>query len=105
MASIQLKVNPTDLTTKATEITDLVGKISRQYNMLKSNAEASVGYWEGDAANAFRAYVKSLDKEMQTVLKRLGEHPVDLVKMAGLYETNEGQIQERISTLPTEVIK
>ena len=72
--------------------------------MLKTTSEASSGYWEGDAASAFRKYVKSIDGDMQSVLKRLGEHPVDLMKMAGVYDQNEEKIKEKVSTLPTEVI-
>lgn len=104
MAGIQLKVSPAELTGKSAEITDLIGKISRQYDMLKTTSEASIGYWEGDAADAFRKYVKSIDGDMQSVLKRLGEHPADLLKMAGVYNQNEAEIQEKVSTLPTEVI-
>jgi WXG100 family type VII secretion target len=104
MASIQLKVDVDALVEKSSEISDVVGKIKTSYESLKSIAEASSGYWEGDAANAFRKYVKSIDKDMQSVLKRLGEHPTDLLKMADVYEKTESAIIEQADTLPENVI-
>lgn len=104
MADIQLKVNTGDLANKAAEISDLVSKIENAYDLLKRTAEASTGYWEGDAANAFRRYAKGLDNDMRSVLRRLGEHPADLVKMAGIYEKNEAKIIEQADTLPIDVI-
>lgn len=104
MSDIKLKVTPDELAGKASEITSIITKISRQYNILKTTSEASAGYWEGDAADNFRKYVRSIDEDMRTVISRLSEHPTDLLKMAGVYSQNEIKIQEQIDTLPTDVI-
>jgi WXG100 family type VII secretion target len=104
MASIQLKVDVDALVGKSAEISDVIGKIKVAYESLKSTAEASSGYWEGDAANAFRKYVNSIDNDIQSVLKRMGEHPTDLLQMADVYEKTEATIVEQANSLPDNVI-
>jgi WXG100 family type VII secretion target len=104
MASIQLKVNTGTLVEKSGEITELIGNIKTAYETLKNTAAASSGYWEGDAANAFRQYVKSIDSDVQSVLNRLGEHPTDLLKMADVYDDTEKDITEAAGKLPMDVI-
>lgn len=105
MADIKLKVNPEKLQGKAGEITTQISNIRKAYESMKSTVNATKGYWAGDAANQFRSYIKDIDKDMQSVLKRLGEHPEDLMKMAGIYVENEKNLSEYASSLPTNVIK
>lgn len=101
---IQLKVNPTELKNKSSEITGLIENIVRQYEEIKTICSKSATYWESDAAEAFRNYIASIDGDMQEVIKRLGEHPNDLLNMAGLYEQNEINLIEIAEMLPTDVI-
>lgn len=104
MVNIQLKVNPDELSSKASEITDLVNKIERAYQSLNKLVGASYIYWEGEAADKYRGYAAKIDKDAQVVLKRLKEHPGDLLKMAGVYSAAEENIVEQVSTLPVDVI-
>ena len=105
MGEIQLKVDTTIMKAKAGEINQLVADIKNDYEGLKVAANATKGYWTGDAANTFRTYVKNIENDMQTVLKRLNEHPKDLLEMAGIYLQNENDVVEFTKSLPTNVIQ
>lgn len=104
MADIQIKVAPQVMRRQANDFGESVSKIRTCYESLKRTAEATKGSWVGDAANAYRSYVKKIDKDVQEILKRLGEHPVDLLKMAELYDAGEQKAAEIASSLPTDVI-
>ena len=96
MADIQLKVDPDIMKNIAGELQEIIRKIQNEYNRIKEIAEAS---------NVHRAYTKNIEEEMQTILKRLAEHPTDLLKIAGLYSDNEEKIVELANMLPTNVIQ
>lgn len=104
MAEIQIKVEPTAMKQEAEQIRGIISKLQNEYSGLCAVVNASSGYWEGDAANAYRTYIKKLDDNMQTVLKRLSEHPDDLLKMAGLYDEAEVKATEVAASLSSNVI-
>lgn len=104
MASIQIRVAPAVMRNQAEGIRKTVSKIRGNYEGLKRVAETTSAHWLGDAAQSYRSRVESLDQEMQKVLKRLSEHPVDLLKMADLYDEGEEKAVDAASSLPTDVI-
>lgn len=104
MADIQLRVSPDELKNKAGEITKQIQQMERNWNQLCELVNASKVYWEGDAGEHHRKLVKENEKDVQLILKRLKEHPEDLLEMAGIYISAEEQASEIANRLPDNVI-
>ncbi len=101
---INIKVQTNVLTRKAGEITDAVSKVEREFAQLESAVSRSAGYWTGDASDVHRKYLREIKLDMQDVIKRLKEHPKDLLAMAGVYEEAETEAAGAAGALPADVI-
>lgn len=104
MAGIQLKVSPDELKNKAGEITKQIQQMERNWNQLCELVNASKVYWEGDAGEQHRKLLKENEKDVQVILKRLKEHPEDLLEMAGIYTSAEEHAAQIANMLPDNVI-
>ena len=104
MANIQLKVSPDALRTKAQEISGQIQTIENNWNRIYDLIQNSKSYWQGEASDYHRKYLKDNNEEIKKLLKRLNEHPVDLQKMAGVYIEAENQAVQLASALPDDVI-
>lgn len=105
MASgIQLKVAPNTLKSKANEITTEITAVERQWTQLQETVTRSKSYWEGDASNVHQKYITTIKSDVATLIKRLKEHPKDLLKMAQLYDEVEEKAKQLSSALPKDVI-
>lgn len=104
MAGIQLKVSPDVLKVKAQQISGQVQKLQDHWQRIYDLVKNSKSYWEGEASDYHRRYLKENDDDAKKLLKRLAEHPEDLEKMAGVYEKAEEQAMQVASSLPDDVI-
>lgn len=104
MANIQLKVSPDVLRTKAEEISGQIQTIDNNWRRIYDLIQNSKSYWQGEASDYHRKYLKENDEETKKLLKRLREHPIDLQKMAGVYVEAEQQAVQIASALPDDVI-
>ncbi len=105
MADFQLNVSIDVLKSKADEITAQITRIERNWNNLCSLVNASKGYWEGEAGNYHRKILADNTEDFQTILKRLKEHPRDLLNMAGVYQSAEDTAANIANELRADVIK
>ncbi len=104
MAGIQLKVTPEVLKAKAQEITTQINKIQADWNKVSTLVENSKSYWEGEASEVHRKLKKEMDDDVVRIIKRLKEHPDDLLKMADIYLDVDRKVTQVISSLPDDVI-
>ncbi|MBO5373337.1 MAG: WXG100 family type VII secretion target [Lachnospiraceae bacterium] len=104
MAEIHLKVAPDKLHSKADEISRQINQIQADWNNLSEIIKKTKSYWKGDASDLHQKYRDECEKEMLEILKRLKEHPTDLLKMAGIYEEAEDKAIQLAQSLPDEVI-
>ena len=105
MASgIQLKVAPNTLKNKANEITKEINTVERQWKKLQETITRSKSYWEGDASNIHQKYISTINSDVTTLIKRLKEHPTELLKMAQLYDEAEQKASQLAAALPKDVI-
>lgn len=102
--SITLKVKPEVLKTKATAITSSIQDIERELGEIGRVVLGTKNYWEGDASNQHQSYYKTIQEDVPTVLKRLKEHPKDLLTMAELYDASEEANQQLANKLPENII-
>lgn len=106
MASgIQLKVSPEVLKSQASEITKEINTIERQWINLKSTVQRSKSYWEGDAGSTHQKFITQMNNDVEKVLRRLKEHPKDLLQMAKLYNEAEEKAKQLARKLPEDIIK
>ena len=100
----RMKVTPEQLTSKAGEVENLIKTLEKQYNELEKIVNKTSGYWIGDAGDLHRKKSKEGKENIQTIIKRWKEHPSDLLKMAGLYQETEQEVEEIANSLPADVI-
>ncbi len=99
-----IKVTPEVLTQKSTEVANKVNAMKQHFEQLESLVEKSKTYWVGEAGDKNRQMYESLKEEIDEILRRLGEHPVDLVEIAQRYTDVELKIQQDIQALPSDVL-
>lgn len=103
-AGFQLKVTPDQLKSKAQEITTQINKIQNDWNKVSNLIENSKSYWEGDASDVHRKSKKNMEDDVTRVIKRLKEHPEDLLNMAGIYIQAEEKAMQIANSLPDDII-
>lgn len=103
-SNVSLKVTPEILTAKSTEVSNKVRSMKEHLDELKRLVDKTKSYWIGEAGDKHRKMYEDLLPDIEEILKRLGEHPVDLVTIAQQYTDVELKIQEEISALPSDVI-
>lgn len=104
MAGITLKVSPNELKAKANEIQDQIRSFESAWRRIEQIINNSKGYWVGDAGNAHQKQFQQCRNDAERIMRRLYEHPTDLIKMAGLYEESEKKAVEKIQQLSGDVI-
>lgn len=103
-AGITLKVTPNVLKTQSGVVSSEVNSLERTWREMESVFKKTKGYWEGEASTQHMEYYDDVKDDVETIIRRLKEHPVDLLKMAGIYEESESAAQQIASTLPEDVI-
>ena len=104
MAGITLKVAPAELKSKAQQIQGQIGRFEAAWNNVAQIVGSSRGYWQGDAGNVHQKQIRLYQEDVEKIIRRLKEHPVDLLKMAEIYEESENKVQEKIRELSGNVI-
>ena len=104
MGGFKLKVTPDILKSQAQIINQEINLIEKQWANIETLIKRSKGYWEGDASQQHINYYKEFKEPISQIIKMLKEHPNDLLKMAGIYDSAEKEAAELTTSLPDEVI-
>ena len=104
MADIQLKVSPQELKSKSGEIEKQIAYVEPNLNSINDVIKSTKSYWEGEAGDQYRKFLKDNDSEIQKILKRMKEHPTDLQKMAGVYDEAERKARQLAEGLSDQII-
>lgn len=100
MADFAFRVKPEELERKSQEFTTIINSIRKRFAKIEEVSGKTRGYWRGEAGDKDREGYASYQDDIDFILKRLNEHPVDLLKMAGIYK----QAEENVLTM-TEKLK
>lgn len=100
----QLTVSTDVLKSVAEEISGSIECIKQEWSEIRNIVENSEYYWEGDSSTEHRKRLSEINDDVETTIKRLAEHPGDLLQMAGIYDTTEKSISGMNSNLPADVI-
>ncbi len=104
LGKVDIKVTPEELTAKAQEVTNEITKMSGHLDELRNLMDKTKGYWIGEGGDANRNMYYGLTDTIEKIMKRLKEHPVDLVAIAQTYTETELKIEEVASTLPGDIL-
>ena len=102
-ANFVFNVAPEKLKEQAKTVTEYINAIEKDFNEIRQIVKNSVLYWQGDASKKHRQIFDENEEDIQQILMRLKEHPVDLQKIAGVYEQTEQLNETLASDLPNEV--
>ena len=105
MTDIRLKVNTDQIKKQAVIVSDEIRETERTWKMIQGKFESSQKYWVGEASKKHQRYIKKAIVEVDHLLKRMKEHPVDLLKMASIYDKAERGARSVSGKLPNSVIK
>ncbi len=85
---LALGVNTDELRAQAQQVEATVESVQAQLvTALRILAQTS--YWRGEAANLHHDDMASRSEEIQAMIQRLKTYPVDIRRMAGLYDEAE----------------
>ena len=101
---IRLRVSTEVLIEKADGIQSSTEKIRSMWEQLAEIVRSSTAYWEGSSSERHQAYLDLVKEDVDHILRRMKEHPSDLLKMAGIYEEAETSVTEMVSPLKSDVI-
>lgn len=104
MADFALRVTPEVLRQKAGEFTDVIKDIQQRFRRVEEIAAKTKGYWLGEAGTRDRESYASYQEDIQYIIRRLEEHPRDLLAMAGIYSEAEQAVAETNARLQTNLI-
>lgn len=104
MASVTLKVSTSVLKAKSQEILKQIKEIEKNWKLLYDCVDKSQNYWVGEASNQHRRSIADDKQDMEQVIKKLKEHPKDMLTMAGVYIETEKQATKIANALPKDVI-
>ena len=101
---ITLRVKPEALRTKSAEFTRIIDDIEKRFQRIMDISGKTRGYWIGAAGDKDRQGYSSYQTDISFIMKRLREHPVDLLQQAGIYEEAERKAATRNAALKTDTI-
>jgi WXG100 family type VII secretion target len=104
MSGFVLKVSVDTLKSKASEIQTQVNNVEKNWEKMSQIIQNSKSYWEGEASDEHQKYRTDIEDDVQVMIKRLKEHPTNLLEMAGVYEETEQEIVQLTSALPDDII-
>lgn len=104
IGSVTVKVSPEVLVTQAEEVRRLGKDMKNRFENLQNTIERTRGYWIGDAGELHRKLYDEQKDDVDKMLRRLLEHPDDLLAIAGNYREAEKINVASTSVLDADVI-
>lgn len=99
-----IQVDPEKLKEQAAVISGYVNDIKKDFDGIRRLVKQSGIYWQGEASRRHRQIFDNYEEDISQILKRLGEHPIDLQKMAGEYVQVEKLNETLAGRLPDNVL-
>lgn len=104
LANIEVKVSPEVLVTQAEEVRRLAIDMRSRFEVLEDIMERTKGYWVGDAGELHRKLYKEQKDDVVQMLRRLLEHPDDLLMISENYRAAESKNVQTASVLDADII-
>lgn len=104
IGSVTVKVTPEVLVTQAEEVRRLGKDMQNRFHNLQNTIERTRGYWIGDAGELHRKLYDEQKDNVNQMLRRLLEHPDDLLAISENYKAAERTNVESATVLSADVI-
>lgn len=104
IGDVHIKVNSAVLNAKAQSVSASIRNMADCFEQLETIINRTSYYWIGEAGDMHRNMYKEQKSQIDEMMKRLKEHPDDLVTIAQSYESAESAVQSMASELPGDII-
>lgn len=101
--NVEIKVNDQSLLSAAETLKRKISEMRSSYDKVLEIIQKTGGYWVGLAGDEHRNAFLEQQDDIDQIVKRLSEHPDDLLKIANLYEEAETKTAE-ISASPNSAL-
>lgn len=101
---VRIKVNSAVLKDKAQNVSNSIRNMENCFEQLETIINRTSYYWIGEAGDMHRRIYKDQKPQIEEMMKRLKEHPIDLVTIAQTYENTESAVQSIAAELPGDII-
>lgn len=98
-----LKVTPETLQSQATEMTTAIEAINASLKVISDTVFYTQRYWQGDAEDKHISNFEEVEPPIVALMKDFATAPVDLLKIAGLYEETESANVQAAAALPDDI--
>ncbi len=99
-----IKVSPQLLTSTASEFSSQGTAVSNLTNEMMNLITGLSSTWEGEAASAYINKFRSLEDDIQKMVRMIQEHSTDLEEMARIYTEADNANMEEANSLSSDVI-
>ena len=103
--AVQIKVDPQLMRSQAEEVRRLGTDMQNRFKELETIMGRTKNYWIGDAGDLHRKIYDERKNDIEMMLKRLREHPDDLMQISANYDEAERVNVSNIAPLPGDVIE
>ena len=102
--NVEFKVETGVLRNKAIEVQRLVNNMRGDFNELAAAVNSTRQFWIGEAGDLHRRLYDQQSGNVDEIIRRLTEHPRDLMIMAGVYDDAENKNTETAVSMRGDVI-
>lgn len=104
IGDVRIKVDSAVLNAKAQSVSNSIRIMNTYLEQLEMIVSRTSYYWIGEAGNMHRKLYKDQKSQINEMMKRLKEHPEDLMKIAQTYNSAESAVQSMAAELPGDII-
>lgn len=101
---VQVKVNPAVLYEKAQSVSKSITSMVSYFEQLERIVNRTSYYWIGEAGDLHRNIYQEQKPQIEEMIKRLKEHPADLMAIAQTYDNVEAAVKSIAAELPGDII-
>lgn len=105
MEGFELLVTPEVLESKSAEVEKKVNNVKEKFAKMNDMIDATKEYWVGEGGDKHRETYGKFRNDIDDIIKRLSEHPAELLTMAGIYRQSEQTNVSSSNSLDNNVIQ
>ena len=99
-----LRVNTDVLLAKAADVEQKVKQMKAQFSEMERMIEETKSHWQGEAGDLHRNIYYGKKEQIDSILTKLAQHPVNLREAAKIYAGLSSETDQIVRPLPDDVI-
>lgn len=103
--TVELLVKTEVMVAQANEVRTLASNMKDKFHAMEELMNKTKSYWIGEAGDIHRKRYEEQKEDIEMMLRRIYEHPDDLLQMAGIYNDAERINIEASNKLPDSIIE